>query len=106
MHLIGCTSEAIEEKTNMNQWGVFEAALDLVREGHAVCVQHLEGTWLNLTKSDADVSYRLAKISQDLDQMRDMVGEQLALLCRIKGGIDKAEECFTLAKTKSRLNGT
>ena len=48
----------------------------------------------------------MAKGSQDLDQMRDMVGEQLALLCRIKGGIDKAEGCFTLAKTKSRLNGT
>jgi len=36
------------------------------------------------------VEYRLAKGSQDLDQMREMVGEQQAYLCWIKVGIEKA----------------
>ena len=36
------TSEVIEANTWMNQWGVFEAAMRLVKQGHPVCVQHLE----------------------------------------------------------------
>ncbi len=100
------TSEVIEANTWMNQWGVFEAAMHLVKQGHPVCVQHLESGWLNWTESEAEVEYRLAKTPQDLDQLREMVGDQQAYLCRIKVGIEKALERFAPATTTSRLNGT
>jgi hypothetical protein len=99
-------SEAIEEATMMNQWGVFEAGMDLLSEGHAVCLQHLEGSWLNFTTSEADVSYRLARSQGDLAQMRYMLDAQHAFLSRINVGIEKAQERFALATTTSQLHGT
>jgi hypothetical protein len=99
-------SEAIEEEAMMNQWGVFEAGMDLLSQGHAVCLQHLEGSWLNFTTSEAKVSYRLAETPQDLAQMRHMLDAQHAFLRRIKVGLEKARERFALATTIPPLHGT
>jgi hypothetical protein len=85
-------SAAIEEETGMCQWGVFEAAMELLSKGYPVSVVHCEGSWLNFTESEAELSYRLGKTQKDLTEMREMVDTQLSYLSRIRSGIEVAQE--------------
>jgi hypothetical protein len=92
-------SNEIEKKTGMGEWHAFETAMDLLSEGYPVCVQHLEGCWLNFTASKVNIAFRLASSPGDLAQMRYMLDAQLAFLCRIRTGIEKAQERFAFATT-------
>jgi hypothetical protein len=85
-------SGALEELTGLDQWGVFGLAMDLLIAGKPVCIRHAEGTWLNFTQSTQEVSYRLARKPRELAQMRDMLDTQLSYLCRIRSGIEVAQE--------------
>ena len=85
-------SREIEERTGMRAWAVFEVGMDLLSDGHPVCVQHFEGTWLNYTASIGHVEFKLARSLRELVEARYVVDMQLAFPCRIRSGIEAAQE--------------
>ena len=78
---------------------VREACMDLLSQGQPVCAD-------SFFTEDADVSYRLATTPQDLSNMLDVVGEQLALCSRIKLWIQKTQARFALTEVAPRHHGT
>ena len=85
------TSSAIEEETNLCQWGVFLCAMDLLGEGYPICFSNSEGHWLNFTESDGDVEYWLTTDVADLLEVVAVVDEQWQYLSEIRAGISRAK---------------
>jgi hypothetical protein len=83
-------SNEIENRIGVCQWCVFECSMELLKDGIPVSLHNCEGSWLNFTESEGEVSYSLTSRTDDLEEMKEMVAGQLKYLTGIRTGIEKA----------------